>query len=43
MADDGDYDDGGGDGGINEDLDEEEFIEDDQDLDEGQGTQTGQE
>jgi DNA-directed RNA polymerase I, II, and III subunit RPABC2 len=41
MADDGDYDDGGGDGGMDEDLDEEEFIEDDQDLNGDQGTQSG--
>jgi DNA-directed RNA polymerase I, II, and III subunit RPABC2 len=43
MADDGDYDDGGGDGGgIDDDLDEDEFVEDDQDLDEDQRTQANQ-
>jgi len=43
MADDGDYDDGGGDGGgIDDDIDEDEFVEDDQDLDEDQRTQANQ-
>jgi len=43
MADDGDYDDGGGDGGgIDDDLDEDEFVEDDQDLDEDQRTRANQ-
>ena len=41
MADDVDYDDGGGDVGMDEDMDEEEFNEDDQDLDENQTNQPG--
>jgi DNA-directed RNA polymerase I, II, and III subunit RPABC2 len=42
MTDDGDYDDGGGDVGMDEDLDEDEFVEDDQDIDEDQKTQSNQ-
>jgi DNA-directed RNA polymerase I, II, and III subunit RPABC2 len=37
MADDDDY----GDGGMDDEIDEDEFNEDDQDLDGEQGTQTG--
>ncbi|CAF2699545.1 unnamed protein product [Rotaria sp. Silwood2] len=40
MADDGDYDDGGGDVGMDEDMDEDDFNEDEQDVDGDQNTQT---
>ncbi|CAF3122349.1 unnamed protein product [Rotaria sp. Silwood2] len=40
MADDGDYDDGGGDVGMDEDMDEDDFNEDEQEVDGDQNTQT---
>ena len=42
MADDGDYDDAGGDGGMEDYLDEDEFVEEDQDADADQNTQANQ-
>lgn len=42
MADDGDYDDGGGDMGMDDELDEDEFIDEDQDVDDDQRTQSNQ-
>ncbi|CAF3242299.1 unnamed protein product [Rotaria socialis] len=40
MADDGDFDDGGGDMGMDDDIDDDEFNEDDQDPDGDQNAQT---
>jgi DNA-directed RNA polymerase I, II, and III subunit RPABC2 len=42
MADDGDYDDGGADGGIDDYVDEDEYVEEDPDNEGEQGTQANQ-